>query len=559
MKLALVFTLVRTVRSGRNRAVLIPPQVRLRGDLSESSSATAILAVLGTTATAGACLRSNPQALIQAAVTEADALPSDVLKRLSRVAQRHPDIALRRLAALEQAAKAAGYPAAASDALYAHFYLLEHRGRALELQAALVQAKTELDAEAHPLQAARLHEALGRIAYQQGEYFEATEHWNQSADLAAQVPDARAGAAARIGLGQIHYAFGAWARGREVHGEAAQLLGAADDSYLLAKLALNIGVGHFETDQLDDAERHFSHGLAAARRGQHREYEAEAHWQLARAALARGRLDWATVDCRLALSIAAKLGHSWLEAAASRTWTDISLARGDRAGAIRSTQHGLLLAQRIHSRPQQSQAHLLLAKLLDQQGDKDAAIPHLWQHLNLQAEIEKLSTAARTDLPGFYNPAKQAAEEGLLALSNQARPLGSEAQMLAALQHLCAAAQAIMQLDHVQFWWAGDATSTERRAAFPSLSRSAQAQYLAWLSSPKPQVLAAVSKHPYLDELAGLPEAQGMRSRIELPLYVRGQMIAVLWLAQCQEKRLWSRQDQLHASHLARLFELTLH
>jgi tetratricopeptide (TPR) repeat protein len=499
-----------------------------------------------------------PQQLIQPAVTEADALPPDVLKRLSKVAQRHPDIALLRLSALEQSAKAAGQYAAASDALYAHFYLLEHRGRALELHAALVQAQAELDAEVHPLQGARLHEALGRIAYQQGEYFEATEHWNRSAELAAQVPDARAGAAARIGLGQIHYAFGAWARGREVHGEAAELLGAADDSYLAAKLALNIGVGHFETDQLDDAERHFSHGLAASRRGQHREYEAEAHWHLARAALARGRLDWATVDCRLALSIAAKLGHSWLEAAASRTWTDISLARGDRAGAIRSTQHGLLLANRIHSRPQQSQAHLLLAKLLDQQGDKDAAIPHLWQHLNLQAEIEKLSTAARPGLPGFYDPSKQAAEEQLLALSNQHCVIDNEAVMLAALQQLCRAAQEIMRLDRVQFWWVGDA-SAGRHAGFPSLSRKAFAQYLAWLSgAAKPQVLAAVSNHPCREELAALPQAQGMRSRIELPLYIKGELTAVLWLAQCQEKRLWTRQDQLHASHLARLFELTL-
>ena len=328
-------------------------------------------------------------------MTQADPLPSDVLKRLSRVAQRHPNSALLRLAALQNSASAAGRHAAAADALYARFYLLEHRGRAMELQAPLAEAQSELDAAAHPLQAARLHEAAGRIAYQQGEYAQATAHWNQSAELAAQAGDARAGAAARIGLGQIHYAFGAWARGREVHGAAAQLLGAADDSYLLAKLALNIGVGHFETDQLDDAERHFSHGLAAARRGQHREYEGEAHWHLAKAALARGRLDWATVDCRLALSIAGKLGHSWLEVAASRTWTEIALARGDEAGAIRSSQHGLQLAQRIHSRPQESQAHLQLARLLQNRGDLAAALDHLWQHLALRTEIERLSSPDR--------------------------------------------------------------------------------------------------------------------------------------------------------------------
>ncbi|MGL1742643.1 hypothetical protein ACSTHD_23700, partial [Vibrio parahaemolyticus] len=87
-----------------------------------------------------------------------------------------------------------------------------------------------------------------------------------------------------------------------------------------------IGVGSFETGDLPAAERHFSHGLAAARRGGHRVFEAEAHWHLARAALARQRMDWAVADCRLALDIAARQGYPWLEAAASRTWTEIALA-----------------------------------------------------------------------------------------------------------------------------------------------------------------------------------------------------------------------------------------
>ena len=484
---------------------------------------------------------------------------TETLRRLALVAQRHPNSALLRLAALEESARAAGQFAAAADALYARFYLLEHRGRALELQASLAKAQSELDADAQPLQASRLHEAAGRIAYQQGEYFEATEHWSQAAELAAQVPDARAGAAARIGLGQIHYAFGAWARGREVHGEAAQLLGAADDSYLAAKLALNIGVGHFESEQLDDAERHFSHGLAAARRGKHREYEAEAHWQLARAALARGRLDWATVDCRLALSIAAKLGHSWLEAAASRTWTDIALARGDRQGAIRSTEHGLLLATRIHSRPQQSQAHLLLAKLLDRSGDKAAALPHLWQHLSLQAEIERLSSPVRPGLPSFFDPARQAAEAQLLSLSNRHWKIATLSDRLGALQQLAAEALQILQLDRVQFWWVGDVAPQALGPNFPALSRPAQAQYLDWLSAlGKPQALSTVSNHPCRAELSALEQAAGTLSRIELPLYVKGELRGVLWLSHCRQKHAWSQQDQLHASHLARLFEQVL-
>ena len=120
--------------------------------------------------------------------------------------------------------------------------------------------------------------------------------------------------------------------------DAGEHLAGAEDSYLAAKLALNIGVGSFETGDLPAAERHFSHGLAAARRGGHRVFEAEAHWHLARAALARQRMDWAVADCRLALDIAARDGYPWLEAAASRTWTEVALARGDNAAAVRSTR-----------------------------------------------------------------------------------------------------------------------------------------------------------------------------------------------------------------------------
>ncbi|MFY7863730.1 MAG: tetratricopeptide repeat protein [Roseateles sp.] len=492
-------------------------------------------------------------------------MPPDVLRRLSAVAKRHPESALLRLAALERQARAANQLAAAADALYARFYLLEHRGRALELQAALTQAERALTPDQAPLQVARLCEALGRLAYQQGEYNEATSQWRRAAHLAEQQGEAKLGAAARIGLGQIHYAFGDWERGREIHGEAASLLGTADDSYLAAKLALNIGVGHFETHELDDAERHFSHGLAAARRGQHREYEAEAHWQLARAALARGRLDWATTDCRMALSIASKLGHSWLEAAASRSWTDIALARGDQLGAIRSTEHALLLAERIHSRPQQSQAHLQLAKLKEARGQKEAALRHLWQHQALQAEIERLSGAAH--LP-TQSATQKRADEMLLALSNQRWHLQEPSDLLRALQHLCAASARILPLSQLLFWWAeapseAAAAATLADEALPHLDPVALQPYLDWLAGqalPHAQTSRSTA-HPHallIDTPDHLPGAPQHPARLELPLMVGSRVVALLWLLPSQEGHDWSSRELLHASHLARLFEALL-
>jgi tetratricopeptide (TPR) repeat protein len=332
------------------------------------------------------------------------------------VSVRRPARALTLLETLELRRRAAGDLAGAVDALCQRFQLLEHSGRALELRAQLAHAAQSAEAAGLLPQAAQVAEALGRAAYQQGDYLEATERWSRALDLSEVSGAVRVSVAARVGLGQIHYAMGAWNSGLRFHRDALVQLGHVRDDYLWAKVSLNLGVGHFESGQLEDAERHFSHGLAAARRGLHREFEAEAHWHLARAALARGQLQWAIADCRLALDIAGQLQHSWLEAAASRTWTEIALARGDAAAAIRSTRHSLALAERILSRPQQSQAHLQLARLLEREGDFQAALKHLWAHVGLQADIERQTLPSRVSL----FPLAPAAKPG--AAAEAARP-----------------------------------------------------------------------------------------------------------------------------------------
>jgi tetratricopeptide (TPR) repeat protein len=344
--------------------------------------------------------------------------------RLAAVALRHPDCAIHRLAALEDACRQAGELPGAIDALYLRFYLMEYRGRALALIEPLTAAARELAAQpvvTADLSArqARVAEALGRIAYQQGDYLQATEQWSRALDLSEQGNDQRVGVAARIGLGQIHYARGAWLIGMRLLRDAAHHLKSLNDSYLTAKLALNLGVGHLESNQLEDAERQFSHGLAASRRGGHHEFEAEGHWHLAQAALARGQWARATADCRVALNIAGRLQHHWLEAAASRTWTEIALARGDEASAIRSSRHALELAERIQSKPQQRQAHRQLAQLLERQGDLAQALAHLWKHVALQDELKALEPTGAVGRLDFDTQGDKAA--GALTQSPSAR------------------------------------------------------------------------------------------------------------------------------------------
>ncbi|MCY4747480.1 GAF domain-containing protein [Pelomonas sp. UHG3] len=476
-----------------------------------------------------------------------DAL-ADLLSRIARVARRHPPLADRLLERLSALAFEAGDTAAGADALYARFGLLEPRGRALELLPALEQAGALAAAGHFPIQAARVCEALGRIAYQQGEYQLATEQWSRALDLSEVNGHLQTGVAARIGLGQIHYAQADWARGLRQMRDAAEHLASHDDSYLAAKLALNIGVGSFETGDLPAAERHFSHGLAAARRGSHRVFEAEAHWHLARAALARQRMDWAVADCRLALDIAARQGYPWLEAAASRTWTEIALARGDNAAAVRSTRHGLQLAQRIQARAQARQAHLQLAELLQAQGDAAGALDHLWQHLALQSEIKRLSLPARTTLaapPADEAGAPVTPEELLLQLSGQRQRLAT-LPPTEALAELKAASVRILGLASVVRWTLGPG----------GLTAADHPRYLDLLHRHgTPLALPDAALHPCHAELAGL--AGAAEARIEVPLYDGAQLAGALWLVDARPTRAWTRQELLIASQLGLLFERT--
>ena len=485
-----------------------------------------------------------------------DAL-AKLLSRVTLIARRHPAAADRLLERLSANAFALKDEAAGVDALYARFGLLEPRGRALELLPALEQAAVLAAAGHFPVQAARVCEALGRIAYQQGEYQLASEQWSRALDLSEVSGHVQTGVAARIGLGQIHYAQADWARGlrqmRDAGEQLARLSPGGDDSYLAAKLALNIGVGSFETGDLPSAERQFSHGLAAARRGGHRVFEVEAHWHLARAALARQRMDWAVADCRLALDIAARQGYLWLEAAASRTWTEIALARGDNAAAVRSTRHGLALAQRIQARAQARQAHLKLAELLQAEGDAAGALDHLWQHLALQSEIERLSLPARAT--SSVMPADETAtpvtpvtpvtpEELLLHLCGQRQRLAASPP-LEAVAELKVASARILGLAQVIRWTLGQDGG---------LNRGAQPRYLDLLSRHgAPLALPDAALHPCHAELVGLPGAA--QARIEVPLYGGAHLTGALWLVDARATRTWTRQELLIASQLALMFE----
>ncbi|MBB4843710.1 signal transduction histidine kinase [Paucibacter oligotrophus] len=514
--------------------------------------------------------------------TSADRLPpprakAPPLARLARLAKRHPGCALRRYEKLARRAREAGQEALSLDVLCAQFQLMERMGRALDLREALGLARQRAAATHLPLQAAGVFEASGRLAYQTGDYFEATAHWSRTVDLAQLVGDIPLGVAARIGLGQIHYALGAWESGRRYHREGQQLLAQADDSYLSAKLALNMGVGFFECKQLAEAEQQFRLGLAEAQRGEHREYIAEAHWQLARTALVQGRNDESTRQCGTALQMAQQLGHAWLQSVALQTWTELAINRQDLPEAVQACQRSLAQAQRIQSRHQESQAHVQMARLMQQQGQTGQALQHLWQHLRLQTEIERQSLPERLGLLAHYDLLRKPPEELLLDLSNKHWQINRSEDVLTAASASGQMVQQIMRLDALHFWWLGEDGEALQLQAWPAtagpvpqLRPGPQGRYLQWLSQRhEPQVMQDLRLHPWFEELQPLiarrwpgerPGEDGFlhaHSRIEIPLFVQERMCGLLWLDQ-KQARSWTRQDVLQASHAAKLYERLL-
>ncbi|RZJ03112.1 MAG: GAF domain-containing protein [Rubrivivax sp.] len=262
--------------------------------------------------------------------------------------------------------------------------------------------------------------------------------------------------------------------------------------------------------------------------------------------MSRAMRQSATAQSMRCRASAARQGYPWLEAAASRTWTEIALARGDNAAAVRSTRHGLQLAQRIQARAQARQAHLQLAQLLQEEGDAAGALAHLWQHLALQSEIERLSLPARATLaamPADEGGAPVTPEALLLQLSGQRQRLATMPPT-EALAELKTASARILGLANVIRWPLGQ----------NGLTALAQPRYVDLLTRHgAPLALPDAALHPCHAELAGL--AGAAEARIEVPLYDGAELAGALWLVDAHATRAWTRQELLIASQLALLFE----
>jgi len=490
----------------------------------------------------------------------------ELLQRIERTARRHPREAIALFRRVEAQAVEAGCHEMALDALYSRYFVLERLGQAASLLDDLFDGLQRAEDRGLPRHAGRMLEAIGRVRYTQGEYREAMHHWGRCVDLFAVTGDVGSGVEARIGLGAMYCALGDFPTATRFHRDARALLGDVDDPYLAAKLGLNLGVTQRMLGEHDAALEEIEQALVHARRGDIREYVAEATWHIGQCAADAGEFDRAESLVREALRLASACRYPWLNAAASQSLAQIQLRQGRDGAAFAAYEHALALAQEIGSRPQQAACCEALSRLAEARGDAALALRYARQHLALELEIKaELSAPDRLRDMQQYDLSEKPPIQKLLELS-AAGTMKREA-LPDALRKVVEAAIGILDVDAVAVWLrdegsrairchamtglqgtrvrVGGLLDTTRMAAYAAMQRTLEQAF----------VVHDLRLHPAASELLPLFEGADLRSLIDVPLRLRGENLGVASFGQTGRRRNWTRDDVLFASHIANLIE----
>ncbi len=473
-------------------------------------------------------------------------------------------MAIALLRRLEEAARAAADVALALDALYRRYFVLERLGEAGAILDELYAGLQAAEESGLARQTGRMLEAIGRVRYTRGEYEEAVHCWGQCVRLYEVTGDLCCGVEARIGLGAVYDAIGDRRSSARFHQDARALLADADEPYLRAKLALNLGVNLRAMGERAEAVRQFELARREAQRSNIREYVAEAHWHLGQCAQDEGDLEPAQALVSAALTLAQACGYTWLGAAAFITLARCYQAQGNDARAFDAYEQGLAVAERIGARPQQTACHHALSMLAEKSGELAVALHHARRHMALELEIKK-ELAAPDQLRQLqqYDLSQKPPIQKLLELSSGGGE--RDADPLSAVASLARAAADILRVELVAVWLreGGSAEPVCRALVAPAPLRLAQGDALP-ADGPYADlqrdlqgtlVIHDLRIHPAGAQLHRLFEPADLRSLLDAPLQLRGRKIGTMSFGQVGERRNWTRDDVLFGCHIGHLVE----
>ncbi len=454
-------------------------------------------------------------------------------------------------------------PAVQLQAATHYGLIMDHLGRAADARNWLFEALQLAQTEKLLLHQAPLMELIARGYYTTGEYDHALQYWAGCLETCERGSgDVRSWMLAKVGLGQIYDTLGDHASAVILHRSANQRIGEVRDSYLDAKIKINLGVNLLRLDELDEARQMFEAALALCRAGFYHDYAAESLLGLSRVALARAALGSAFSHLTDALAEADKVGYSWGQSQILSAMAEARARQGDLAGAMAALRQGQEISRLGGINHTLSQQHFALAELAEQAGDLRAAVDELKAGLVLERQIqEQLSPDRRRELEdkAGLHPSNTQRLVGLL--NNPLVDKGPVDDFFRLLTrescHAIVVARAGVwllegegeqQLRGVCVFDAGEG----RFVRPPALAREQVPALFDWLARPDPLVAYDATAHRDTGELSRVYlAARGVRSLLAFPIRVLDRVAGLLMVEHVGTQRNWTPDDTATVQQMA--------
>jgi tetratricopeptide (TPR) repeat protein len=440
--------------------------------------------------------------------------------------------------------------------------IMDHLGRAADARNWLFEALQLAQTQNLPAHQAPLMELIARGYYTTGEYDHALPYWAGCLALCEHGGgDVRSWMLAKVGLGQIYDTLGDHASAVLLHRSANQRIHEVRDSYLDAKIKINLGVNLLRLDELDEAGQMFNAALALCRADFYHDYAAESLLGLSKIALARGDLDAAFTDLAAALAEADRVGYSWGQSQILGVLADARARQGDLVGAMAALRRGQEISRQGGINHTLSQQHFALAHYAEQQGDLRVALDEMKAGLVLERQIqEQLSPDRRRELEdkAGLHPSNTQRLVGLL--SNplvDGGPVADFFQLLAreSCNAVGAARAGVWLLEAGGAALRGVCIFDTDEAGFVQealLERALAPSLFAWLARGEALVAYDAAGHKDTEDLNRVYLAQrGVRSLLAFPIRLLDRVAGMLMVEHTGSQRNWTPDDAMSVRQIA--------
>ncbi|WP_028456137.1 ATP-binding protein [Chitinilyticum litopenaei] len=471
------------------------------------------------------------------------------LDAIRAILNNHKQEAIRRCEALTEAARRDNQAATLIAAAELYGLVVPQYGRdtlfeALQLACAYHWQPAE----------ARLCEQIARSFYTTGDYRPARQYWQRCIDL-ARLPGGEPSSwiYGQIGLGQVHDALGEHAAAVRCHRAALAHCGALDDTYLRAKIRINLATNLLACENHAEAGEQLRQALAECRTAQLLDYAAESLFRLGELARLEQRPDEAEAHFREALRITRDISYHWAETNTLRQLSLLAAERGDLGEARRLCNEGIGLAELIGYNRQRLDMLLEAAAYAEQESDINEAYRLLRAYTGLLPRPQEVAQEQH-----YLEPASQ---QKLLQLASHS--LIDSNSTSAALALLLQEAPALLAASGASLWLLGPHFGMQcvqrGTTAAPDSIAATHSQALALHVQQFGQLNACLARqHPLLSALLAQWPEQSRPSSILLQAIREGDTHWLLWVENTQARRNWLPDDEAILQRLTAILQRIL-